>query len=253
VRFTDSEYRDLLKRCKAEYPYLPVSIAIRAICLPRAAMGSYEQPNPEIGNDIIAFSSAEIAKIERKQQNLSIPRGTQSRTKGGQDVGPLKKVRRREEEEKIEEIKHVVFDQFEPLKLELQQDLTKLVLKYLNRKLGRKPGRGYRHTTKSHRKLIEARAKEGAVEQDFYTVIDKKYTQWIGTDKEQYIWPPTLFSGKFWTYLEQPAVKARPSSTMSDAEKRELRWAQRQDKSRYIQGDVIDADALGEELDNVPF
>ncbi len=38
---------------------------------------------------------------------------------------------------------------------------------------------------------------------DFFTVIDKKAKEWLGTEFERYLSPQTLFSDKFEKYLNQ--------------------------------------------------
>jgi len=50
---------------------------------------------------------------------------------------------------------------------------------------------------------IEKLTKEGYTLLDFFTVIDKKASEWKGTDYERYLCPGTLFSDKFEKYLNQ--------------------------------------------------
>lgn len=71
------------------------------------------------------------------------------------------------------------------------------VAKYLNEKLGT----SYRPKSSYFRRLIDARINEGATLEDFQTVIDKKYDEWVGTDMEKYLRPQTLFGTKFESYL----------------------------------------------------
>ena len=76
---------------------------------------------------------------------------------------------------------------------------AKKVLSYLNEKTGK----NYR-PVESNLKLIRGRLSDGYTYDDFVTVIDKKYTEWVGTDYEKYIQPSTLFApSHFDTYLNQ--------------------------------------------------
>lgn len=75
----------------------------------------------------------------------------------------------------------------------------KNIVDYLNQKTGSQ----YKNTTRKTRELIQARLNEGFTEQDFFTVIDKKYREWKGTEWEKFVRPETLFSNKFEGYLNQ--------------------------------------------------
>ena len=78
-----------------------------------------------------------------------------------------------------------------------ESDFTAAVVDYLNEKAGTH----YRAGVAKTQALIKARAKEGFTEADFRTVIDKKCSDWIGTEYEQYLRPQTLFGTKFESYL----------------------------------------------------
>ena len=82
------------------------------------------------------------------------------------------------------------------------------VVDYLNSKLGSH----YLTSTKSTRKHITARLKEGYAVEDFKTVIESKCAEWLGTDKQKYLRPETLFGSKFEGYLNA----ARMTATKSD-------------------------------------
>ena len=71
------------------------------------------------------------------------------------------------------------------------------IIDYLNLKIGTR----YRANSKSTQSHIKARLKEGYSLQDFLTVIDKKCSEWRGTNMEQYLRPETLFGTKFEGYL----------------------------------------------------
>lgn len=73
------------------------------------------------------------------------------------------------------------------------------IINHLNIILGSKFKPGVQKT----QDLITARLKEGFTEEDFYTVIDKKYAEWNGTDFAKYLRPSTLFGTKFEGYLNQ--------------------------------------------------
>lgn len=84
----------------------------------------------------------------------------------------------------------------------------KLIIDYYNNKLNKR----YTYSNKSYNSKISARLREGFTVDDFKTVIDKKYDEWIGTEYEQYLTPDTLFSpSKFEKYLNQTIVR-RPKS-----------------------------------------
>lgn len=90
-------------------------------------------------------------------------------------------------------------------------DIYKIVINYLNSKTNS----NYRYSTKKNQTLIHARLNEGFTIQDFKTVIDKKCTEWIGTDMERYLRPETLFGTKFEGYLNQN-IKAKSAATGTD-------------------------------------
>ena len=80
------------------------------------------------------------------------------------------------------------------------KDIYREVLGYLNEKAKT----NYRISSKEAQKHINARLSEGFTIDDFKTVIDKKCSEWIGTDYEQYLRPQTLFGTKFESYLNAP-------------------------------------------------
>jgi len=83
------------------------------------------------------------------------------------------------------------------LELELDKDID--ILNYLNSVCGT-----HFKMTNKHKTIIRARIKEKYSLSDFKTVIDKKHTEWKGTEQEKYLRPETLFGTKFDGYLNQP-------------------------------------------------
>lgn len=76
------------------------------------------------------------------------------------------------------------------------------IISYLNQKAGTK----YKPTLKATQEHIRARYRDGYKLPDFFMVIDKKCTEWIGTEQEKYLRPETLFGTKFEGYLNQKGV-----------------------------------------------
>ena len=74
-------------------------------------------------------------------------------------------------------------------------------------RLNEKAGTAYRASSKATQSHINARLAEGYTVDDFYTVIDKKCAEWMGTDMEKYLRPETLFGTKIEGYLNS---KAKP-------------------------------------------
>ena len=77
------------------------------------------------------------------------------------------------------------------------------IIDYLNMKCGTR----YRTSNTKTRSLISARFNEGFILDDFKKVIDKKVSEWKGTNMEQYLRPETLFGTKFEGYLNSNIVK----------------------------------------------
>lgn len=91
------------------------------------------------------------------------------------------------------------------------------IIDYLNLKAST----NYKHTSADTRKHIKARYNDGFKFEDFKTVIDKKVTEWKGTDMAKYIRPSTLFGTKFESYLNQSSdktPKAKGNNTFNNYE-----------------------------------
>lgn len=85
-------------------------------------------------------------------------------------------------------------------------EIYKRIIEYMNLVCGT----NYRHTTKATKEYIHARLTDGYTEDDFKTVIDKKFAEWKGTEWEKYLRPQTLFTpSNFESYLNQKVVKAK--------------------------------------------
>lgn len=82
-------------------------------------------------------------------------------------------------------------------------EIYKRIIEYLNSRCGTR----YTEKNKQTKESIHARLEEKFTEEDFYTVIDKKCNEWLGTKMEQYLRPQTLFGTKFESYLNQNIVK----------------------------------------------
>ena len=81
-------------------------------------------------------------------------------------------------------------------------------------------GRKYQSTTQRYRGFINARLDDGYSIDDFKTVIEKKWEDWRGTEREKFVRPETLFSpSHFDDYLNQPWKRKQPKwdgTTVSD-------------------------------------
>ena len=78
------------------------------------------------------------------------------------------------------------------------------IISYLNNKCNK----NYKDNTKNTIKHIKARLEEGYTEDDFYSVIDYKASQWLNDSKmSDYLRPDTLFGTKFESYLQSAPKK----------------------------------------------
>lgn len=83
------------------------------------------------------------------------------------------------------------------------------IIAYLNDKLHTK----YSAKSAANVRLIMARLKDGYTVENFKTVIDKKYSEWNGTEFAAYLRPQTLFGTKFDSYLNAPIRKKTQNKT----------------------------------------
>ena len=103
--------------------------------------------------------------------------------------------------------------------IDIKKDIEYIV-EYLNKK----SGSNYRSSGAETKRHINARLAEGFTVEDFKTVIDKKCSEWVGTDMAQYLRPSTLFGTKFESYLNAPskARKGKSGVAIKDIEEDDL-------------------------------
>jgi predicted phage replisome organizer/uncharacterized phage protein (TIGR02220 family) len=92
---------------------------------------------------------------------------------------------------------------------DIDKELYISIVEYLNQKAGT----NYRPSSKKTQTCIHARLSEGFTIDDFKTVIDKKCSEWIGTDWEKFLRPETLFGTKFESYLNAKTTKKNTVNT----------------------------------------
>lgn len=95
-------------------------------------------------------------------------------------------------------------------------EIYKRIIDYLNTKCNTR----YRYNTENTKKHIRARLAENYTIEDFYTVIDKKHDEWVGTEREKYLRPDTLFGSKFESYLNQRIIKGSGNAYIDKIQRR---------------------------------
>lgn len=88
--------------------------------------------------------------------------------------------------------------------------------------LNSEAGTNYRASAQSTKRHINARLAEGFTTEDFKTVINKKCSEWKGTDMEKYLRPETLFGTKFESYLNAKSTKRGVTGATIDESKNDL-------------------------------
>ena len=83
-------------------------------------------------------------------------------------------------------------------------------------RLNEKAGTNYRASGQATKRHINARLAEGFTVDDFFTVIDKKYSEWKGTEMEKYLRPETLFGTKFENYLNSKITTQNTANETPD-------------------------------------
>ena len=103
------------------------------------------------------------------------------------------------------------------------------IINYLNSVVGT-----HYRSVSSNNKFITARLKEGYTVEDCKAVIDKKATEWMNSDMQQFLRPKTLFNAtNFENYMNAPAKPKKQASIvipMPDFIK-EQETAEREDKT----------------------
>ena len=127
------------------------------------------------------------------------------------------------------------------------KDKLEFILNYLNTKANV----NYRITNRKTVGLITARLREGFTPEDFKVVIDKKVSEWSGTNFEQYLNPFTLFGDKFELYLNQKfASKKRNANGVVGNSQKEKFYKSDTRKLRFhnFTGREVDYDAIENQL-----
>ena len=83
-----------------------------------------------------------------------------------------------------------------------------LICKEIIEHLNNVTGCNYKTDSENTIMLIKRHMKEGYEKEDFINVIDKKYKEWKGTEREMYVRPETLFGEKFESYVNQKDKKS---------------------------------------------
>ena len=106
-----------------------------------------------------------------------------------------------------------ISDREEEKEEDREKEIYSSIVSHLNEKAGTK----YKPTSEKTKKAIHARLADGFTLDDFKTVIDKKCTEWIGTEFEKFLRPETLFGNKFEGYLNAKVNNGRAGSNGRDA------------------------------------
>lgn len=81
-------------------------------------------------------------------------------------------------------------------------------------RLNEKAFKNFKPNTTKTRINIDARLREGFVEEDFYKVIDTKCNEWLNNNEmNKFLRPETLFGNKFESYLNQNSIKQIPTKS----------------------------------------
>lgn len=114
-----------------------------------------------------------------------------------------------------------------------KKDVTAYPYKEIIDYLNAKAGTNFKHSSADTQKHIRARCDNGFTLDDFKTVIDKKVSEWKGTDMAKYIRPSTLFGTKFEGYLNQLSGSGKKKNQFSISEQHDYDF------------DAIEKDLLG--------
>ncbi|MFA9464075.1 MAG: conserved phage C-terminal domain-containing protein [Velocimicrobium sp.] len=100
-------------------------------------------------------------------------------------------------------------------------------------RLNEKCSASYRNDSSKTMQLIDEKISSGYTVEDFFKVIDKKASEWIKTEWQQYLTPDTLFGNKFEKYLNQKMVVAHTRETKRKPENKFHNFPQRNYSENY--------------------
>lgn len=112
----------------------------------------------------------------------------------------------------------------QPMSGKAQQTAAEYPYKAICDQLNKFAGTAFKDKSKDTRKHIKARFEDGFTLEDFYTVIEKKCAEWMGTDMEKYLRPSTLFGSKFEAYLNQAAKPTKQDHAKGQYDDYEHDW-----------------------------
>lgn len=134
-----------------------------------------------------------------ENKNKSKQNQNQNKNKSNKNQNEIEKETHQDVNVNVNDIVNV--NNLEKIECEKEKPFREII-DYLNLKINSH----YKHSTDKTKSLIKARINDGFTLEDFKTVIDKKYDEWVGTDMEKYLRPETLFGNKFESYLNQKTI-----------------------------------------------
>lgn len=175
-----------------------------------------------------ATAKREVVELKKEYLLISIPKNRKnvvvnSISSVGNTISSVGNTQSRVEKSREEDKKHIV-----PSK-----DATTYPYKEIIDYLNAKAGTNFKHSSADTQKHIRARCDNGFTLDDFKTVIDKKVSEWKGTDMAKYIRPSTLFGTKFEGYLNQLSGSGKKKNQFSISEQHDYDF------------DAIEKDLLG--------
>ena len=159
----------------------------------------YEQENGilKITNFDEMVGSQSNSALKKQQQRLRLKNDKDTRVDNKVDRRVDKRVDICPPEKDIDKEKEKDIDIEIDKELHIKENKIKEIVDYLNEKISSH----YSYKTQHTKLHINARLNEGFTLDDFKTVIDKKVSEWKGTEFEKYLRPETLFGTKFENYL----------------------------------------------------
>lgn len=106
-------------------------------------------------------------------------------------------------------------------------------------RLNEKASKNFKSTTQKTKTSIDARLKEGFVEEDFYKVIDNKCIDWLNNNEmNKFLRPETLFGNKFESYLNQSTNKQITSKGNINDSVKDLQDINFKPRPKYIEDEL---------------